>query len=187
MSTSAAFSFEIPARSLGGEARREERAEFERLVTCHSASIYRLALRLTESPADAEDLVQETFLRAWRGIRRFRGESRYRTWLVRILLNAAANRRRALGRAAPPEPPPGPNGDPAEATVRRELLRRVLDAVQALPRRQRETILLRARGGLSLDEIAEVLGIGKGVVKVHLHRARRKLLRRFGPEIGGVS
>ena len=187
MSTPAAFSFEIPARSLGGEAHREDREEFERLVAGHSAAIYRLALRITGSPADAEDLVQETFLRAWRGIRRFRGEARFRTWLTRILLNANANRRRSLARPAPPEPPPGPNGDPAEATARRDLLGRVLDAVHSLPRRQRETILLRARAGLSVAEVAEVLGIGKGVVKVHLSRARRKLVRRFGSEIGGIS
>jgi RNA polymerase sigma-70 factor (ECF subfamily) len=165
------------------ETARQVRAEFQRLVREHAPALFRLAIRLGARRDDAEDLVQETFLRAWRGIDRFRGEADVRTWLYRILMNASRDRRRrkpflrlpANGRA-------GPGVDPADDAARRDLLARVMAAVSCLPRRQQETLLLRVRGGLSYREIADVLGIREGVVKLHLVRARKKLLRRFGRE-----
>jgi RNA polymerase sigma-70 factor (ECF subfamily) len=160
------------------------REAFAGIVREHAASISRLASRVVADPADAEDLVQETFLRAWRGIRRFRGDAKVRTWLARILLNAARDqaRRRRPARLTGETPAPGRDHG-AHGAARRDLLARVLAAVHALPRRQRETLLLRARAGLSYEEIAEMLAIRPGVVKLHLVRARKKLRRKFGHEI----
>lgn len=174
----------LAVESAAGEASCPEREAFAGIVREHAVSIFRMASRLVADPADAEDLVQETFLRAWRGIRRFRGEAKVRTWLTRILLNAARDRARRRRPASLSHETPAPGEDHgAHGAARRDLLARVLAAIHVLPRRQRETLLLRARAGLSYAEIAELLGIRPGVVKVHLVRARRKLRKKFGHEI----
>ena len=166
----------------------ERRAIFSRLVREHAAVLYGLAYRLAPSPdpTEAEDLVQEALLRAWRAFGGFRREADLRTWLYRILVNVSHDRRRSLARLfrrrpAPRPPPP----DPAERMEGREVVERVLDAGTHLSRRQRECLLLRVRGNLSYREIAEVLRIREGVVKLHLVHARRKLLDRFGEEVDG--
>jgi RNA polymerase sigma-70 factor (ECF subfamily) len=161
-----------------------DRQVFADLVRRHAAGLLGLATRLTADRAEAEDLVQETFLKAWRGIARFRRESKVRTWLTRILINTAHDERRKRRPAARFIPDrPGPGAHPADGMARRDLLHRVLDAVSGLPRRQRETLVLRARGGLSHKEIADILGIRPGVVKLHLVHARKSLFRRFGREV----
>jgi len=157
---------------------------FSRIAREHASGIYRLAFRISGCDADAQDLAQETFLRAWRGIRSFRGDARVRTWLIRILLNVAGEkaRRRRMVRLTT-EAPDGRNGDPGEEFARRDLVRRVLGAVHALPRRQREAMLLRVRGELSYQDIGEVMGIRPGVVGLHLVAARKRLAATFGREI----
>lgn len=183
MSTSAEFAFEMsPTRDR--PAAEESRDRFDRLVKEHGPAVYRLAARLSPCREDAEDLLQETFLRAFKGLARFRGDSSPRTWLYRILLNLSRSRRRPppAGRGAEEQAAPSA-GDPARTTARRDLVARLLAAIGRLPRRQREAILLRVRGGLSYGEIAEVMGIRKGAVKAHLVQARRKLLARFGEEV----
>lgn len=160
------------------------RAVFGRAVAECSPAVWRLARRLAATRADAEDLFQETFLRAWRGIRRFRGDAAISTWLTRILLNVAHDRRRRARPLPTAVAPPAPTGaDPADGLARRELLGRVLAAIDRLPRRQRECLLLKARGGLAVREVAEVLGIGEAAVKSHLLAARKKLVRKFGREV----
>jgi RNA polymerase sigma-70 factor (ECF subfamily) len=167
----------------GDRASEGDRTAFSRGVDRHAPGIWRLARRLAASRADAEDLFQETFLRAWRGIRRFRGEAGLSTWLTRILLNVELDRRRRnrVRSAAPPRRT-GPGPDPADQLARREWLDRVLEFVDGLPRRQRECLLLRARAGLPIREVAEMMRIRPAAVKAHLVQARRKLLRRFGRE-----
>jgi RNA polymerase sigma-70 factor (ECF subfamily) len=157
---------------------------FGHIAREHAAGIYRLAFRLSGSDADAQDLAQETFLRAWRGIRSFRGESRVRTWLIRILVNVAGEkaRRKRMVRLTEEAGDRG-RGDPGEDMARRDLVRRVLGAVHALPRRQREAMLLRVRGELSYRDIGEVMGIRPAVVKLHLVAARKRLAAKFGREI----
>ncbi len=171
-----------PPRTLAAGSD-EDRRVFARLVREHAGVLPALARRLAGDAAEAEDLVQETYLRAWRGLPRFRAEARFRTWLCRILLNVARDHHRRR----PPVPgagaPAREGPDPAEGLARRDLLRRVLSAVDALPPRQREALLLRVQGGLSYREIAKVLGIRRGVVREHLVRARKKLLARFAKEV----
>lgn len=157
------------------------RDAFERLVAEHSDAVWRLALRLAPNRIDAEDLYQEAFLRAWRGIGRFRGEARFGTWITRILVNIAVDRIRRA--PPPPAAPPAPRAvDPADGLACRDLLGRVLSAVAELPRRQRESLLLRARGGLSVAEIARTMKIRPAAVKSHLVAARKKLVAKFGRE-----
>jgi RNA polymerase sigma-70 factor (ECF subfamily) len=157
---------------------------FGRVAREHAAGIYRLAFRLTGRTEAADDLTQETFLRAWKGIRSFRGESTVRTWLIRILLNTAGERaRRKRTVLLAREVDDGRAVDPGVDLARRDLVRRLLVAVDALPRRQREALLLRVRGGLSHREISEVMKIRPGVVKLHLVAARKRLRRSFGDEI----
>jgi RNA polymerase sigma-70 factor (ECF subfamily) len=166
----------------------EERAVFARLVREHGRALFALASRLAARPSDAEDLYQDALLRAWRGLPGFRGDGSARTWLFRILVNAWRSARPRLVPASLDREPAGAeSADPLRATSRRDLVARVLAAVDELPRRQRETLLLRARGGLGYDEIAAVMGIRRGAVKSHLVLARRKLLARFGAEIGDLG
>ena len=162
---------------------RERRVAFARLVREHAPSLYGVACRLLPRPADAEDAVQETLLAAWRSLDRFRGEAAPRTWLFRILLNACNDRHRrgALQKRERPAERALPV-DPARRTARLELVDRVFDAVEELPRRQRECLLLRVRAGLAYTDIAELLEIGVGSVKTHLVKGRRALVQRFGEE-----
>ncbi len=157
---------------------------FSRVARDHTAGIYRLAFRMTGREADADDLVQETFLRAWRGLGSFRGDSRVRTWLIRILLNAATDRSRRKRMALLTRETHDERGtEPADDLARRDLVHRVLVAVHALPKRQREAMLLRVRGELSYRDIGEVMGIRPAVVKLHLIAARKRLAAKFGAEI----
>jgi RNA polymerase sigma-70 factor (ECF subfamily) len=159
----------------------ERRALFARLARDHAAAAFGLARRLLGQEAEAEDLVQEAFLRAWRGLGRFRREADPKTWLFRILVNAGRDRLRRRRVRSQPPPAPGRSAlDPAVQLAEAEALERVWDEVERLPPRQRECLLLRARAGLSTSEIAEILGIGPGGVKSHLLAARRTLLLRLG-------
>lgn len=162
---------------------REQRAAFQRLVREHLVVLHGLARRLGPEPADAEDLVQETLLRAWRSLRRFRSESDPRTWLYRILVNASRDRWRRQAKALRRASPPRSARDPEGRAIERDAVARVLAAVDTLPRRQRECLLLRVRAGLTHREIAALLSIQEGVVKLHLVHARKKLRRRFGAEV----
>lgn len=161
----------------------EERMRFSRAVLDHGDALFALAVRLAPSRSDAEDLFQEALLRAWRGLPKFRGDAKLSTWLYRILLNVWRKRRPRLAEAAADADTANPRADPARTAARRETVARVLEAVDDLPRRQREALLLRARGGLGYAEIAAAMGIRRGAVKSHLVLARRKLLARFGDEI----
>jgi RNA polymerase sigma-70 factor, ECF subfamily len=164
------------------EALREQRREvFDACVRGESDRLYRLACRLTGRAADAEDLLQEAFLRGWRAIDRFRGESELSTWLYRIILNLSRNRRRRDTEALPEVP--GPGAEPTDALARRDLLSRVMAEVDALPRRQREALLLRAAAGLGYREIAGVMRITDVAVKSHLAQARKRLAARFPGEV----
>ena len=164
-------------------AREGEREEFDRLVAEHSGSIWGLALRLSGNRTDAEDLVQETYLKAFKGIRRLRKPGSERGWLRRVLVNSWRDKyRRARPTVPLPDSADTPS-DPAGRLARRDLLDRVLVGIRKLPRRQREALLLRVQGRLSYAEIADAMAIEKGAVKAHLVQARRKLIRQFGKEI----
>jgi len=159
--------------------RAGDDSAFDHLVTRHMKPTYALAYRLTGNHDDADDLAQEAFIRAHRGLARFRGSSRFSTWLTRIVINLSRNpRRRHLPLAAAPEPS-SREGD-AEmqlaASRRRQEVRR---AVAGLPEKQRRTLLLKMFAGLRYREIAEMTGTTTGTVKANVFHALRNLARRL--------
>jgi RNA polymerase sigma-70 factor (ECF subfamily) len=171
--------------ALVSRARGGDRAAFEELVRRHADRLYAVVLRFCADAGEAEDVVQDSFLRAWRGIGGFEGRSLFSTWLYRIGLNEAkrrAARRPPEGAVRPLEDEPIERApDWSEAPERRAEqgeLRRVLErAVRALPLDYRAPIVLRDVEGLSTREAAGVMGLSEAAFKSRLHRARLAVRR----------
>jgi RNA polymerase sigma-70 factor (ECF subfamily) len=147
-------------------------------------SVYRFALRLCSDPHVAEDLTQETFLRAWRQRGRLRDPRAARVWLFRITVNVwrdlLRRRRSPVARAGPlEEAPPCPAPPPERVVGGQEELGRVLEALAELPPRQREVLYLSACEGLASAEVAAVLGISADAAKANLSVARKKLRQQL--------
>ena len=167
---------------------------FEPLVLEHQTMVYRLAYRMVGNEADAWDVSQETFLKAYNALPTFRGDSRFSTWLYRLAGNAAPDllRSRKSGRVVSldelrednPAFDVSEGGDgPQEELERRETQRSLDTALLQLPEDARKILALREVGGLSYEEIARALSLEIGTVKSRLSRARGKLcdlLRREG-------
>lgn len=166
--------------------QRGEREAFDALVLRYQRDIYRLCYRYVNNHEDANDLVQEVFLRAWRAIGRFRGQSRFSTWLYRIAVNACLNFRAA--RRAPTQELPDTLADPRPATseriLREEKARRVRQAVGRLPEKQRATPILKVYHDLTHREVADVLGSTVGTVKANLFHALGNLRKLMGEDEG---
>lgn len=170
------------------------REAFDELVRVTHRDAYALALRLTGDEEDARDVVQEAYLRAYRGLRRFRGDARFSTWLYRIVANCSATqlgkRQKHRHEQLPAESDvidlrldldPSLHGDIVD-------LRRDLDtAIRELPPRLRAVVVLRDVYDLPHDAIAEELGISVTAAKVRLHRARRRLRELVFPLPGEGS
>ncbi len=128
---------------------------------------------------DLDDLVQETFFRAFRRIESFRGTAAFRTWLMAIASNALKDlRRRGRGRTVLPlddREPADERNDPYALTVERDLVGRLERAVQQLPPMQRDVFLMRAQQGAEYGEIAEALETSVGAARVHYHQAVKRL------------
>ncbi len=162
-------------------ARRGDRNAFNELVRCTYRDTYSLAYRLTGNRDDAADVVQDAYVRAYRAIRRFRGDSSFSTWMYRITSNCASTHlsRRTRQRTEElstdvPIVDARPEQDPslrAEAAVLRHHIDR---AIRALPERLRQVVVLRDLHDLSHSEIAAELGITTSAAKVRLHRARQR-------------
>ena len=168
---------------------------FHALVDRHAPAMFRVALGLSRNRADAEDLVQETLVGAYRGLKHFTGRSSVKTWLLQILTRQAAkawhrNRhsRRTLSLHRPAEN--GGNDDPSPMTdvpagggsgtaaaVEKRL--DVMDVLGRLSEPHREILVLREIRGLSYDEIAQVLGVPRGTVESRLSRARAEFRARY--------
>jgi RNA polymerase sigma-70 factor (ECF subfamily) len=173
----------------GGEFASQQDEEFNVLVCQHREAVYRVAVRLTHRHEDADDLVQETFLRAYASLGHFRGDASTSTWLYRIVTNLALNhmRRRArferiAGLFCREPSAVGP------ASVESDETRRAVHAaLEALPASQRAVVVLFDMEGLSAAQIAEILDVPEGTVRSRLHHARRHLRRRLSPYVFGVS
>ncbi len=187
-----------------------DRAACAALVRRFSPRIYRAALRLMGDPDEAEEVLQETFIRACQNIQQFEGRSSLGTWLYRIATNEGLMRlrRRKLDTVSMDAPVELEDGEwiprqlvdwewNPESHALNEELRRVMDeAIAVLPETLRATFILRDIEGLSTAETAEVLGITESAAKVRLHRARmrlRELLTSYfaaqqaSPTEGGAS
>lgn len=163
--------------------------EFSRLVDTYSAKIYRLAIKMLNQQQDAEDVLQETFVKAYRGLKSFDGRSKLSTWLFRIATNEALMviRRKHPEVISIDEPVETEEGEqepiqiidwcclPENELLTEETREKLDAAVQKLPERLKVVFLLRDIDDLSTHETAEVLGLSDTAVKTRLSRARLKL------------
>jgi RNA polymerase sigma-70 factor, ECF subfamily len=170
----------VPERELIGRAQAGDVGAFEALADVHTDRLYTVALRLLGDRGEAEDVLQETLLRAWRGIRRFEGRAMVFTWLYRIAVNesnrALARRQRHRGNVPVDEHAiavPAPTRDgPASRAERQELSEALRLAISQLSVPRRVALVLRDIEGLSTREAAEIAGVGEAAFKSRLHQAR---------------
>jgi RNA polymerase sigma-70 factor (ECF subfamily) len=168
---------EIVARARAGDA-----GAFEMLVAAHQSYVYNLAFRVLGNPQEAEDMAQEAFVRAWQALPKFRSQSRFSTWLYRIVTNLCYNRlpglRRELSAIGEEEIADRPDQrsrvpqEGLEDAERRAWLHRQIDA---LPDSYRMLVTLRYQRNLPYEEIASITSLPMGTVKTGLFRAKEKL------------
>ncbi len=185
------------------DARLVERARdgdveaFGLLVERNQDYVYNAVYHMTGGGADAEDIAQEVFMRAYDNIARFEGRSAFRTWLYGIMLNTVRShwrrrdRRRTVSLEGPgdeegnPRPDPAWDGDgPPRAATRGEQVEAVRAAIAALDEDSREILVLRDLQGLTYEELGEALALPAGTVKSRLHRARLALKEKLAPLYG---
>jgi RNA polymerase sigma-70 factor, ECF subfamily len=180
--------------TLVDKARAGNTEAFATLINHYDENVFRLAINITRNKEDAEDVLQEALLKAYANIGRFRGGSRFYTWLVRIALNEALMklRKRRSGRQVSLDELIETEGqnlvrretvdgrdDPEQRYARRELRQKLHQAVDNLEENSREVLLMRDVESLSTRETAEMLGLSTTTVKTRLRRARMDLRRRL--------
>ena len=177
--------------------QRGDKKAFELLVSKYQRKLMRLVSRLVRDQAEAEDVVQEAFIKADRALPQFRGDSAFYTWLYRIGVNTAKNHLMALGRR-----PKAMNeveledienfddaGDlrsyetPESAMMTKEIAATVNDTIEHLPEELRSAITLREMDGLSYEEIAEIMDCPIGTVRSRIFRARESIAEKLKPLI----
>lgn len=177
------------ARFLGGDP-----TGFEQIVRHYSGMVFALAARLV-GPWEAEEVVQETFLRAWRGLETFRGEASLKTWLYTIALNRTKARAGTLARMRklfatknaaaeedqpwPGEEAPDPSASPEDQAVALEERARLRRAIRNLPEEFRHAVVLRDLEGLSYADVAGVLNVPIGTVRSRIARGRAALVEEL--------
>jgi RNA polymerase sigma-70 factor (ECF subfamily) len=190
--------------ALAARAAAGDESAFEDLVVRYQARVFRLARRLTSDDGDAQDALQEAFLQVYRGLRSFRADARFSTWLYRIATNAALMQRRARRRrpaesleaylprfdesgrhAATPAALQAPCRV-EEVLDRRLLAEKARTAIDGLPDLYREAFVLRDLEELATSEVAEVLGLEEATVRQRVHRARL-MLRGYLGALTGVK
>jgi RNA polymerase sigma-70 factor, ECF subfamily len=171
---------EVDETILIGNARDGDVRAFETIYRRHSPSVYGLCLRLARNAAEAQDCTQETFIRAWRRLAEFRGDSKLATWLHRIAVNEVLGRKRKAAteqrHLAAVDNASTTSRDPAT-------LEDLENAIAKLPERAREVFVLHAVYGYAHEEIATMLGVTEGTSKTQAHRARRQLAAALGVEM----
>lgn len=180
-------------------ARNGERAAFNALVERYQRRVFGVCYGMVRSSDDAQDMVQETFVRAYRNLDRFEGTASFYTWIYRIAKNVCIDHLRkvqrnrtvdyddAIGRDEDSEStllPPRLDANPAHMAGRRELVGKIEEALEGLSLKHREVILLREVEGLAYAEIAETLGISIGTVMSRLFFARRNLQQALAGYLG---
>ena len=162
------------------QAKQGDPEAFAFLVNTYETSVYRLALRMCGNARDAEEVAQEAFLAAWKGLPSFRGQSKFSSWLYQLTTNAAIDflRREKRHRAATPiddELELAAPGTPHQAAEEAELRQALQQALDALTPEHRQIFLLRQMRQLSYEEIGRLLGLEPGTVKSRLSRAKKQL------------
>jgi RNA polymerase sigma-70 factor (ECF subfamily) len=173
-------------KELIARAQQGDRAAFAALVRAHQNEVYTLARRLVGDPHLASDVTQETLIRAWRALPKFRGDAQLSTWLHRITVNTAwTHKKRAKKHVGPPIEEitdlaaPEDAEHPVVAGEMTELRARIRAAIDQLPEGQRQVVVMKDIYGWSHAEIAETMDISVTAAKVRLHRARAKLAREL--------
>jgi RNA polymerase sigma-70 factor, ECF subfamily len=177
-------------------AREGDDDAFRELVDRHSRAVFRVAYRITGRAEDAEDVVQETFLRAYRQLHRFEARANLRTWLHRIAANCAVDLLRARPKREVAEEPEtleraagavtaaeGQLPAPERSLLGVQIRERLAGAMQLLTEMERATFTLRHFEGLSIEEISGTLGLNAGATKHSIFRAVRKMRRELRPFI----
>lgn len=159
--------------------RRGEREAFDRLVERYQRDVYRLCYRFANNHEDANDLAQEAFIKAYRALDRFRGDSAFSTWLYRIAVNTCLNWK-ALKKPLIDELPEAlADGKPGieSRLVDDERARQLRAAIERLPEKQRATLILKTYHDMTHEEVASVLGASVGTVKANFFHALGNLKR----------
>ena len=174
-----------------------DRELYHSLIQPYEFSVYRMAMSFLKDEQEAEDVAQEAFLKAFRNLATFRGQSKFSTWLISITLNEARRRlrRQSTVRMESLDDPPEGGGKvspallrdwreiPSEALERREVRALLQKAIEELSPIYREVLVLRDIEELSVEETAGVLAISISSVKVRLHRARIMLQKELAPKL----
>jgi RNA polymerase sigma-70 factor (ECF subfamily) len=178
-------SVELVSAELVERCKRGDENAWNELVRATHRDVYSLCLRILRDPDDAAEATQDAYLKAWRGLRGFRGDAMFTTWLYRVATNAAISKQRKRGRTREHE---AGTDDGEEiriaSTVSTEQivdarleLRAVEAAVARLPGHLRAAVVLRDVYGASIDDIARELGISATAAKVRVHRGRKRVKR----------
>jgi len=184
-----------PYGELVDRSRRGDTAAFAKLVAETQGRVYSLAYGVLGNREEAQDVSQEIYLRVWRALPRFRGDAKFSTWLYRVGINTALNRRRQLraqlGVVDDQEvlrKIEAPDGHPLTTTIERERRQALWETVGRLPEKYRLVIILFYQHELTYREIADLLSLPLGTVKAHLNRARKALAKlvRLPQEAGDV-
>lgn len=177
----------------------KDEAAVRAIIQEHNRRLYRVARSIVRDDTEAEDVLQEAYLRAFSALADFRGESTLATWLTRIVVNEALQRlrrhselptsllepARKPGAQVIPFPLAGPQpDDPERAMAQREICQLVERAIDELPQEFRTVLVARVIEGMSIEETAEFLGVRPETVKTRLHRARRLLKAALSDHIG---
>jgi RNA polymerase sigma-70 factor (ECF subfamily) len=178
-------------------AQRGDKLAFELLVSKYERKLQRLLSRLVRDPAEVEDVAQEAFIKAYRALPTFRGDSAFYTWLYRIGINTAKNHLAAQGRKVPAlSDLPGEEGDedggalgrdantPEDELMSRQVAETVNAAMQALPEELRSAIMLREIEGMSYEDIAAMMNCPIGTVRSRIFRAREAIAAQLRPLLG---
>ncbi len=184
-------------RELARRALARDAEAFRAIIRRHNRKLYRLARSIIRNDAEAEDIVQETYVTAFARLESFRGEASLATWLSRIAINEALGRLRKRRRQAAliadepagdthviPFPLNAGSIDPERTMAQRQILALVEEATDALPDVYRTVFVARVIEGLSLEQTADLLAIKPQTVKTRLHRARALVRRRLDERIG---
>lgn len=183
---------ELADWALVAKTRAGDAEAFRALVDRHSRTLFRLAFRMTGNEPDAEDVVQESFLRAYRQLNRFDERASFGTWLYRIAVNCALDLVRSRKRRAEQQPAEDGRSNPLVAAVSRdpapdrlalsgELRDRVAEAMNELSAAERAAFVLRHFEGLCIEDVSRVLGCQPGAAKHSVFRAVQKLRRALEP------
>lgn len=187
---------EVIAAILAGETKL-----YHELVRPYERSVYMMALSYMKNEADAEDVAQEAFIKAFRNLATFRGDAKFSTWLISITLNEARNRlrRQSIVQMQSLDEPPDEDRAvspallrdwreiPSEALEREEVRTLIKKAVETLPEIYRQVFLLRDVEEMDVNETAQTLSISIANVKVRLHRARLMLQKELAPQLKTVN